>query len=145
MYPYIVYMIGYKHIPVISILFAGPEGMLVTGMQCIFLSVLQTLTDPTKARNIFELSKKGKRYASKQAQEEPSDKDKTWVPRAGTRGTKRKFGDSGNAVFSPEVKGVQKELQKKGGKKMRKKKEVTKALPRQPPDDVSETAANEEK
>jgi len=33
--PYIAYVIGYKHIPVISILFSGPdEGMLITGMQC---------------------------------------------------------------------------------------------------------------
>jgi len=43
MRPYIMYVIGYKHIPVISILFSGPEGMLITGMQCTTVQLASML------------------------------------------------------------------------------------------------------
>ena len=50
MYPCIMYMFGYKHIPVISILFSGPKGMLITGMQCNGLATWRFLGSLSSAQ-----------------------------------------------------------------------------------------------
>jgi len=84
-------------------------------------------------------TKKGK----KDEEEEANDEDETSVAQAGQRGRKRKLAE--NVEFSHEGKDNGKKLQKNGGKKARKKNEVTLALPRQPLVDVSETGANVEK